>query len=476
MIAKKRLLPILVAVLMVFAMMPMSAGTVFAEEVMEPITVINECGDDGNTVLIRNADGEDVSNVPAGSNIVITFTGGSQLDPEDPNYNDQQGGSSSGRPVYLIITANADGSELFNEVVSHNQMESIMVPAGGVRIRLTYGDQQPDTCSVVFDANGGALTDGASDTISVASGETITLPAAEREGFVFEGWYDGDTRIGSSGDSYTVSDDAVLQAHWKEAPFVVFYADWFDAEQKMYLDENNIIIDDNDTIPPIGTELNDGIVIDGYYSDIEYTKPVDINSRIPDELIGKRIYIKLTSEHVVIYVQGVEVTKENRTDVLGDQTVSFDYDTMTLTLKNADITDTDKYPAVGIGQYTPVTIRLEGENTITGSYLQEDNTYGIISYSRLKICGPGSLNVSMENTGGTYVYGIYSDDNDLTISADLDIRFSAGTGGYQCGIIANKIVFDNARAAITALDAEDGPVSYGIASGYGGVTLKGDSD
>ena len=31
MIAKKRLLPILVALLMVFAMMPMSAGTVFAE-------------------------------------------------------------------------------------------------------------------------------------------------------------------------------------------------------------------------------------------------------------------------------------------------------------------------------------------------------------------------------------------------------------------------------------------------------------
>ena len=32
MTAKKRLLPILVAVLMVFAMMPMSAGTVFASE------------------------------------------------------------------------------------------------------------------------------------------------------------------------------------------------------------------------------------------------------------------------------------------------------------------------------------------------------------------------------------------------------------------------------------------------------------
>jgi len=473
MIEKKRLLPILMAVLMVFAMMPLTAGAVYAED-LEPITVINECGDDGNAVIISNADGESVSNVPAGTNIVITFTGGQQLDPDDPNYDASQGGGdSSGRPVYMIITANADGSVLFNDVVGHNQMESIMVPAGGITIKLTYGGEESDTCTVTFDANGGTLADGDSGTISAACGETITLPAAERTGFIFEGWYDGDTKIGVAGDSYTVSDNRVLQAHWKEAPFVILCVDWYDTEQKVYLDEDNCIIDQN-SIPPIGTEVEEGIVVEGYYSDIEYTKQVDVQSRIPDELIGKKIYIKLTAENVVIYVQGVEVTKENRTDVLGDKTVSFDYDTMTLTLKNADITDIDEYPAVGIGQYTPVTIRLEGENTITGNYLQEENIYGIISYSRLKICGPGSLDVSMENTGGTYVYGIYSID--LTVSADLDIKFSAGTGGYQCGIAGNKIVFDNSSTTITALKAEDGPVAYGIGSEYGGVTLKGDSD
>ena len=45
MIAKKRLLPILVAVLMVFAMMPMTAGTVFAE------------GEDVYTVTVEPGEG-----------------------------------------------------------------------------------------------------------------------------------------------------------------------------------------------------------------------------------------------------------------------------------------------------------------------------------------------------------------------------------------------------------------------------------
>lgn len=46
--------------------------------------------------------------------------------------------------------------------------------------------------------------------------ETITLPNAAKDGYVLEGWYDGSTKVGEAGNSYTVTKDVTLIAHWTQ--------------------------------------------------------------------------------------------------------------------------------------------------------------------------------------------------------------------------------------------------------------------
>ena len=90
-----------------------------------------------------------------------------------------------------------------------------------------------------------------------------------------------------------------------------------------------------------------------------------------------------------IRIAGTQVTEGNLTDVLGDGTVSYDPETSTLTLTDADIDisgDWENYTCIGIG--IPVEIKLVGENILSGS------EYGIYSSEALTISGPGSVQCS----------------------------------------------------------------------------------
>ena len=49
-----------------------------------------------------------------------------------------------------------------------------------------------------------------------------------------------------------------------------------------------------------------------------------------------------------LYIAGTRVTGDNADDVLGDETVSYDPDTKTLTLNNANIEAGDTAPTVSI--------------------------------------------------------------------------------------------------------------------------------
>lgn len=75
---------------------------------------------------------------------------------------------------------------------------------------VTYPAQPLPNVTVYFDANEGSC-DTASLTID--SGSTIgELPAATREGFSFDGWYDGDARVTGS---TTFDKDTTVVAKWK---------------------------------------------------------------------------------------------------------------------------------------------------------------------------------------------------------------------------------------------------------------------
>lgn len=69
------------------------------------------------------------------------------------------------------------------------------------------------TPKVIFDPNGGELT--GEDSLETALNTDIDLPEVSRKCHEFEGWYDGDTRVGDIADTYTVTKSVTLQARWK---------------------------------------------------------------------------------------------------------------------------------------------------------------------------------------------------------------------------------------------------------------------
>ena len=80
-----------------------------------------------------------------------------------------------------------------------------------------------------------------------------------------------------------------------------------------------------------------------------------------------------------IFVGSEVVTSENAEDVLGDGTVSFDFETNTLTLNNASIQG-DSFEGLGTGIYafgTDLTIDLVGDNVVSVENPENDTNTGI---------------------------------------------------------------------------------------------------
>lgn len=63
------------------------------------------------------------------------------------------------------------------------------------------------------------------DLYAVWSDGAVTLPEATREGFLFDGWYAGDTWVGKGGDNYQATADVELTAHWAEKYTPMFVLD-----------------------------------------------------------------------------------------------------------------------------------------------------------------------------------------------------------------------------------------------------------
>ncbi|MCF2622272.1 InlB B-repeat-containing protein [Collinsella tanakaei] len=121
-------------------------------------------------------------------------------------------------------------------------------------------------------------------------------------------------------------------------------------------------------------------------------------------------------------VGGVDVTSENAADVLGDNTVSYDPKTQTLTLNGAKITGTDQAglaietdQTVDVG---PITIELVGENSCGSIWAR----WG----SPLTITGEGSLTVKETALGCAAVQS----QEDITIDG-AELVVTSGEGGIH---------------------------------------------
>lgn len=72
---------------------------------------------------------------------------------------------------------------------------------------------------VYLDANGG--TNSGSSLVKVKYGRSWSFANPKREGYDFSGWYDGTTKISSSGDSWNISTDVNLKAEWTAQTYVI---------------------------------------------------------------------------------------------------------------------------------------------------------------------------------------------------------------------------------------------------------------
>lgn len=142
------------------------------------------------------------------------------------------------------------------------------------------------------------------------------------------------------------------------------------------------------------------------------------------------------SETYDLWVAGKQVTKTNQSNVLGDGTVSYDPDTHTLTLKDANLTlsgDAEE------GIYCCIQSELAEELTITGTATLSD-AVGIMT------AGPLTLN-----------------NADLTITGNIDDDI--GDDAIRAGRSDEDITIQNSTVTIAGTNAEGNFFQYGIRCG-----------
>lgn len=180
----------------------------------------------------------------------------------------------------------------------------------------------------------------------------------------------------------------------------------------------------NDAFTKIDTNVQQGI--DDFYAVKEqnhaYLELTDVD---PD---------RQESETYDLWVAGKQVTKTNQSNVLGDGTVSYDPDTHTLTLNDADLTlDGDA------GGYCCIDSQLAEELTITGTATLS-NADGILTE------GPLTLK-----------------DATLTLTGNID--GDIGEDAIRAGSSDENITIQNSKVTIAGTNAEGNFFHYGIRCG-----------
>ena len=187
-------------------------------------------------------------------------------------------------------------------------------------------------------------------------------------------------------------------------------------------------------------------------------------------LVGLMPFTALAADSTAydIWVDGVQVTSENKDDLCGG-TVSYDPTTHTLSLNNATL-DSDTLSDYGIKTTIPSTlkIRLTGTNSITRTCPGGGMGIAPNSANSVEITGDGTLviNVNGENYDGI------SAGADVKISDKAKVTINAEGG---LGIVGRMVEIDGATVNSTGLYAGIDAHSLKIVNGAD-VTLKATQD
>lgn len=188
-----------------------------------------------------------------------------------------------------------------------------------------------------------------------------------------------------------------------------------------------------------------------------------------------------------VWVEGVQVTSANASDVLGDGTVSYAPITggtlPTLTLTNANITNAYEYDynpfskaVAGILVEGDLNLVLVGNNSIGGSSFDTTKVASAGIYVRdgdLYILGTGSLTA----TGGkannrSLGMSVESFGKNLTISGEANVTAIGGSAFYSDGVFTNgSLTIDGASLTAMSDSSGESTKSCGVNLGYNNSNL-----
>ena len=215
----------------------------------------------------------------------------------------------------------------------------------------------------------------------------------------------------------------------------------------------------------------DSSIYDRYYSNVNDESAMEKADDSTDLSSATRLFFKSTAvaEYPVL-VNGVWATGNNRDDLLGDGTVSYNPIDRMLTLSDAKLTvaaagfgDKTDIAALYLGNFDGNTayVYLEGDNVIdlTGftpnsnvEYLQAIETDCAVDFY-----GPGSLTIVCDDKITANLYGYYSDASNVTIENEggftIDLP-QASEDAEIYGIYAGNLYFEVPNISIKAKRAE----------------------
>ena len=96
---------------------------------------------------------------------------------------------------------------------------TVTISSGDYGNRSYEAHWQGNSFTVTFDANGGSVN---KDTMQVSCGAEYTLPTPTRTGYIFLGWYDGDTKHNVSA-TWTTENNITLTAKWQAKTYIITF-------------------------------------------------------------------------------------------------------------------------------------------------------------------------------------------------------------------------------------------------------------
>ncbi|MBQ1408035.1 MAG: InlB B-repeat-containing protein [Eubacterium sp.] len=321
--------------------------------------------------------------------------------------------------LFECLVTIPDGYQAYNVNSVVVKADSLTSVDSTICIFGISGIADSSNCTVLFNGNGGIP---AVKKMTAVLDGTIILPEAEWYGHTFNGWYDGETKVGEGGTQYTVTKNTVLTADWTDGYYI-----WGDQNYGRY------------TEPVKLYKLDDGTFGKPEREDWEFAgwAASPAGQIIPDSQLvsGETYYAKWIKGAYYIYIQDIQVTAENCGDILGDGKVSFDRVTGKLTLNNAVIKINDfagDVFAAGIYMDEDIpgfSIELKGTNKITQSAgIRNEGIYGIGFFSDCEIKGSGSLDIVMDQPAvAVEAYGLYAEGNITIDGAKVSINAGVGT-------------------------------------------------